>query len=78
MINPAKLLKFKGAWDKFVGNHPKFPLFINAVRSQAIEEGSVIEITVTTAEGKTLSTNIKVTGSDKELFNDLTELMKSN
>jgi hypothetical protein len=77
MINPAKLFKFKGAWDKFVKNHPKFPMFLNAVRNDAIEEGSVIEITVTTTEGKTLSTNIKVTQSDKEMLNELTELMKN-
>ncbi len=77
MINPAKLFKFKGAWDKFVKNHPKFPLFINAVRNNAIEEGSVIEIIVTTVEGKTLSTNIKVSQTDKEILEELTELMKS-
>lgn len=77
MINPAKLLKFKGAWDKFVKNHPKFPMFLNAVRNNAIEEGSVIEITVTTTDGKSLSTNIKVTQSDKEMLSELTELMKN-
>lgn len=77
MINPTKLLKFKGAWDKFVKNHPKFPMFINAVRNDAIEEGSVIDITVTTAAGKTLSTNIKVTQSDKEMFHELAEMMKN-
>lgn len=76
-MNPAKLLKLKGSWDKFVKNHPKFPLFINAVKSTGIEEGSVIEITVITAEGKELSTNIKITQSDKEMLSELTELLKN-
>jgi hypothetical protein len=76
MINPAKLLKFKSYWDKFTQNHPKFPLFINAIQSNGIEEGTIIEINVTTAEGKNLSTNLKITASDKEMFHELAELMK--
>ena len=74
MMNPAKLFKIKGSWDKFVKNHPKFPQFIDAVKDTGLEEGSVIAITVTTSEGKELSTNIKVTRSDKEMLSDLTEL----
>ena len=77
MMNPAKLFKIKGYWDQFVQNHPKFPMFINAIRSSGVEEGSVIDITITTAEGKTFSTNIKVTQSDKEMLAELTELMKN-
>lgn len=77
MMNPTKLFKMKGYWDQFVQSHPKFPQFINAVRSSGLEEGSVIDIAVTTAEGKTFSTNIKVTQSDKEMLSELTELMKN-
>ena len=77
MMNPAKILKLKGAWDRFTQNHPKFPMFMNAIRSQGIEEGAVIEIIITSPEGKALSTNIKVSQSDKELFNELVELSKS-
>lgn len=77
MMNPARLFKLKGAWDKFTQNHPKFPLFINALRNSGMEEGTLIEINITTPEGKLISTNIKVTQSDKELLADLTELSKS-
>ena len=42
MMNPAMLLKLKGAWDKFAKNHPKFPLFLKAASQQAIGEGSII------------------------------------
>jgi hypothetical protein len=76
MMNPAKLFKIKGAWDKFTENHPKFPLFINALRSSGIEEGSIIDINITTPEGKIISTNLKVSQSDKELLTELTELSK--
>jgi hypothetical protein len=77
MMNPAKLFKIKASWDKFIENHPKFPQFMNAVRSNGIDEGSIIEVTITTAEGKNFSTNIKVTQSDKEMLSELTELMKN-
>lgn len=77
MMNPAKILKLKGAWDKFTQNHPKFPMFMNAIRSQGIEEGAIIEIIITSPEGKAMSTNIKVSQSDKELFTELVELSKS-
>jgi alkyl sulfatase BDS1-like metallo-beta-lactamase superfamily hydrolase len=76
MMNPAKLFKLKSSWEKFAQNHPKFPQFISAMQSNGIEEGTIIEINVTTAEGKNLSTNLKVTASDKEMFEELSELMK--
>ena len=76
MINPAKLFKMKGLWEGFVQNHPRFPQFINAVQSNGVKEDDVIEITITNAEGKNLSTNIKVTQSDKEMFAELTQLLK--
>ena len=77
MINPAKLFKLKSLWDRFVENHTKFPQFISAVQSNGIQEGAVIEITVTTPEGKNISTNVRITASDKEMFAELAELTKS-
>lgn len=76
MINPMKLMKFKNAWDTFTNNHPKLPGFLKAVKMSAVKEGTVIEINVTTAEGKTLSSNIKLKESDIELFQELSELSK--
>jgi hypothetical protein len=76
MINPAKLFKMKSMWERFVENHPKFPQFMNAVQSNGITEGSVIEITVTTPDGKNISTNVRITASDKEMFTELGELTK--
>lgn len=77
MINPAKLLKFKGAWDTFSKNHPKFLSFLDAVRRNAMEEGTVIEINVTTASGKTINSNLKLTESDMKMFRELSELIRS-
>lgn len=74
-INPMKLLQMKGAWDNFQKNHPKFPQFMKAVGKSALAEGTVMEVTVTTAEGKTLSTNLKLTAQDMEMFRQIQELV---
>ena len=74
-INPMKLLQFKNSWDQFKTRHPKFPSFISSVTKGAVSEGSVIEITVTTAEGKTISSNLRVTGEDMQLIEDMKELL---
>jgi hypothetical protein len=49
---------------------------MNAVQSNGINEGSVIEITVTTPDGKNISTNVRITATDKEMFAELAELTK--
>lgn len=77
MINPAKLFKIKSYWDRFTQNHPKFPQFISAVQSTGIAEGTIIEVNITTPEGRTLSTNVKITESDKKMFEELAELSKT-
>ena len=46
------LSKMKNAMETFRRNHPKFPLFLNAVSQDALVEGTIIEINVTTPEGK--------------------------
>jgi len=74
MINPAKLFKLKKAWDTFSQNHPKFPKFLKEVSKSAIEEGTLIEINVTTPEGKNISSNIRITKSDQDLFKEMSDL----
>ncbi len=70
-INPMQLLKIKGLWDRFTGRHPKFPAFLKAMSQGAITEGSVLEITVTTVDGKVISSNLKVTAEDMEMIEEL-------
>ena len=75
MKNPAALFKIKGMWDTFVQNHPKFPMFLNAVNNSGISEGSILEVQITQPDGEVMKTNIKVTQSDLELFEQLKTLM---
>lgn len=75
MMNPAMLLKIKGAWDKFASNHPKFPMFIKAASQQAIQEGSIIEIAITDKDGKKIDTNLVIKAEDLELLESLKQMM---
>lgn len=72
-MNPLGLMKIKGLLEKFRDNHPKVPMFFNAAAG-SIDEGSIIEINVTTAEGKNICTNMKVTADDLELFRQLKDI----
>jgi hypothetical protein len=74
MINPTTLFKLKNSLDVFTSNHPKFPRFLDAVKNTALEEGTVIEFNVTTVDGRTLNSNLKLTKSDIDFFNELSEL----
>lgn len=70
-MNPMALLKAKKSWETFCGNHPRFPAFLQAVQSAGIQEGTIIEVSVTTPEGRTMTTNVRLTASDMQAFNDL-------
>ena len=70
-MNPMALLKAKKSWETFCGNHPRFPAFMQAVKSAGIQEGTIIEVSVTTPAGKTMTTNVRLTASDMQAFNDL-------
>lgn len=69
-MNPMALMQLKGLYDKFKGNHPKVPMFFKAA-GQSIGEGSVIEISVTDPAGKKMTTNMRVSAEDLELFSQL-------
>ncbi len=72
-MNPMDLMKLKGYFDIFKRNHPKVPMFFQAA-TQSIGEGSVIEISVTSPEGKKICTNMRVTEADMELVRNLNNL----
>ena len=67
----AMIQKIKSGMDRFRANHPKFPLFLNAVSQNALIEDTVIEINVTTPEGRNYCTNVKLQADDMEFLNSL-------
>lgn len=74
MINPTAIFKIKAAWEKFAANHPKFMPFIGAVNRRGVTEGTIIEVSVTSPEGETIATNVKITREDLELFREMKNL----
>lgn len=78
MDNLQMIFQLKRMWDSFSDNHPMFIKFLKAVNKKGIQEGTVIDITVTDPEGNPLSTNLKVTASDLELFRALKDMKPGN
>lgn len=68
MFDFSSVMKIKSAWDTFSRNHPKFMPFMQAVGREVIGDGTIIEIKVTSPEGKEFNTNMKLTQSDLDLF----------
>lgn len=74
MINPAKLLKMKGLWERFNNNHPKVMPFFNAANAKGIGEGTIIEVKVKYPDETEYTTNVKVTADDLELFQQVKDM----
>lgn len=76
-MNPMNLLQLKPAWVQFRSNHPKLIQFIRAsAREGVMDEGTLIEISITTSAGKSLSSNIRVRQSDLEFLRALKDMME--
>lgn len=73
-MNPKMLMQVKSMFERFRQNHPKVPMFFSAAAG-AIDEGSVIEIQVTTSNGKNLCTNMRVTADDLEMVKALQQML---
>ena len=56
----AKMQELKNHLTRFQANHPKFPMFLKAVSKDALMEDSIIDINVTTPDGRKYETNLKV------------------
>ena len=69
----AMLQKLRSSVQTFRNNHPKFPLFLNAVSADALKEDTIIEINVTSPDGN-YSSNLKLKSDDIELLEMLRQL----
>lgn len=73
-INPMAFLKLKGRLDLFHQDHPRVRSFIETIGKDAIQEGSVLELKVTSPDGKEYVTNIKLNANDIQSIQMLREL----
>ena len=72
-MNPMNMLQLKERFETFRREHPKFLAFLGAVRSQALEPGTVLEMKIVSPDGRELVSNIRMTENDVEVFKLLTE-----
>ena len=76
-MNPMNLLQLKPAWNQFKANHPKTLSFVKAAsRDGVMDEGTLIEITVTSSTGQTIASNIPVKKTDLEILGALKEALE--
>ncbi|MGN1031461.1 MAG: hypothetical protein ACI4PQ_07635 [Butyricicoccaceae bacterium] len=72
-MNPMALMQLKAALAKFKHNHPKFLPFLSAVKDSA-DAGTIIDITVTTSNGRTIHSKTKLTADDIDTLKQLSQL----
>ncbi len=77
MLNPAKLLKFKGRWNEFSERHPKFLKFLSYVGSGTLKENDVLEMIIRSEDGAEVKSNLRLTAEDITLFSDLKAMLDS-
>ena len=59
------LLQLKPAWEQFKTNHPKLMNFVKAASKDGfMDEGTLIEISITNSSGKTIASNVRVKQED--------------
>ena len=75
MVNPTIVFKLQGMWNRFTQEHPKFPMFLGAVKASGIPVDSVVEIKITHPSGEVMQTNLKISESDMEMIEELKGLM---
>ena len=73
-MNPLELMKLAERYQIFMSQHPKMGAFYRDVITQAIREGSILDIKVTDPDGKEYFTNMRLTKEDMETIEILKNL----
>lgn len=76
-FNPIKMMQARTAITQFEKRHPRVRDFLESVSADALQEGTVVEVSVTTPQGKNYITNIRVTKEDIELFQNARRISRS-
>ena len=73
-MNFEILMKLRQRIDLFNSDHPKIGNFLRTLKSNAITEGTVIEVKVTTPDGKEYESNMRLTANDVETIRMASEI----
>lgn len=76
-MNPMKLVQARSALAQFEKRHPRVRGFLESVSKDALREGTIVEVSVTTPEGRNYITNIKVTQEDIDLYKEVRGMNRS-
>ncbi len=68
MINPVMLMRMKEKIEGFNREHPKVLPFLESIKDDAMTVGSVIELKVTSPDGREKVSNIRVKESDVDII----------
>lgn len=71
-FNPMQLMKLKERYTLFQTQHPKIMPFLNTVKER-IDPGTMIELKITTSDGKTMNAGLKLTEDDIRTLEMLTK-----
>ena len=77
MKNPAKLLRLKRMWDGFATRHPKLLRYLAYISDNSLEEGAILDITVTDSQGITLHSNARLTAEDVQFLKEIRAVLGS-
>ena len=69
-FNPMKLMKLKDPFKMFNQEHPKVMPFLRMVKDNALEEGTVLEVSVTKPDGTNYKSNIRLTPNDVRVIKE--------
>lgn len=74
MMNPAAMMQIVNAFKTFENTHPKFVAFIKTMFGRGVQEGTIIELTITNPGQDPVTTNIRVQQSDLDLFRQIQDM----
>ena len=75
MKNPAKLLQLKKQYSAFLDRHPKFMRYLAYITDNYMEEGAVLDVTVTDPAGKSLHGNAKLSAEDVAFLQEVRRML---
>ena len=67
-MNPIDMLQLGAKVQTFKEQHPRFPAFIKKVGKEAVAEGAIMEVKITSVEGQDYVTNLRLTADDIDLL----------
>ena len=72
-MNPMEMMQMKSRMERFGKQHPRVVAFFSE-NHQELREGAVVEIRITSPEGRGVVTNMRLTAEDEETINVMKKL----